>query len=178
MKLKSILSSLLFFTICTFSACELADKPEDIAFDVIVPISFSINDQTVNATGKSYSEVETLDATVNPDVALYSDKIKEFVVNKITYTISGANPTSVTFADGVLKISATDNTIATAGTISLANTAETNLNLNSTGISELATKLLDDKQEIILLQGTLSKTPVTFNITFKFYLTTKADATK
>jgi hypothetical protein len=178
MKLKFILSILLFIALSIFSACELTDKPEDIAFDVIVPVSFSINDQTVNATGKSYSEVETLNAAINPDVAQYSDKIKEFVVNKITYTISGASPTSVNFTNGVLKISATDNTIATAGTISLANTTETSLNLNSAGISELATKLLDDKQEIILLQGTNSRTPVTFKITFKFYLTAKADATK
>ena len=178
MKPSSILSILLFFTILAFASCELTDKPEDVAFDVIVPLSFSINDQTSNATGKSYSEVETLDTTTNPDVALFSSKIKEYIINKITYTISGASPTTESFANGVLKISATDNSIASAGTISLNNTAETNLTLNSAGVSELATKLLDDKQEIILLQGTHSKTPITFKITFKFYLTLKADASK
>ena len=98
-------------------------------------------------------------------------------MNKITYTISAANPTSVTFSNGIIKIASNGTTIATApSVVLLSNNAETELTADASGLNELANLLLDNKQEQIQLQGTLSETPVSFTVVFKFYLTITANA--
>lgn len=176
MKTKSTISILLLIVFGTFSSCDLFDKADDVSFDVTLPLNFSINETADNPTGMSYSDTELLDATSNAEVAKYASKIKEFTVNRITYTISGANPNTVTFTNGQLKVSSTGKTIATASSVSLANSAETELTADTAGFNELASKLLDDKQEMILLNGTLSKTPVAFTVKFNFYVTITANA--
>jgi len=145
-------------------------------FDVTLPLDFSINEGEDNPSGKAYSDSELLDAAANAEIAKYATKVKKFTVNKITYTISGANPNTVLFTNGALKVSSTGKTIATASSVNLANNAETELTADTAGFNELAEKLLDDKQELILLNGTLSKTPVAFFVTFKFYVTITANA--
>jgi Tfp pilus tip-associated adhesin PilY1 len=176
MKTKSLLSILLLITFGTFSSCDLFDKADDISFNATLPLNFSINEGADNPTGMSYSDSELLDATSNSDVAKYASKIKAFKVNKITYTISGANPNTVTFTNGALKVSSTGKTIASVSSASLSNPTETELTADTAGFNELAAKLLDDKQELILLNGTLSKTPVAFSVKFNFYVTITADA--
>jgi hypothetical protein len=176
MKTRWLFSVVCLVALGTFSSCELFDKADDVSFDVTLPLNFSINESADNPSGKAYSDTELLDATKNAEVAKYASKIKEFKVNKITYTISGANPNTVTFTGGTLQVSSTGKTIASASSVSLANTAETELTADAAGFNELAAKLLDDKQELILLNGTLSKTPVAFQVKFNFYVTITANA--
>lgn len=176
MKTKSTLSILFLIVFGTFSSCDLLDKADDVSFDVTVPVIFAIDEAADNPSGMAYSDTQLLNATSDPEVAKYASKIKEFAVNKITYTISGANPNTVNFTNGELKVSSTGTTLASVSSVSLANPAETELTTNTAGLNELAAKLLDDKQEMILLNGTLSKTPVTFTVTFNFYLTITANA--
>jgi len=175
-----MLSASFLIIIGMLSSCNRFDKVEDASFDAILPLTFSIIDSTVPLLGepteRAYTGSELLNAASNADVAAYANKIKAFKVNKISYTISGANPTTVTFTNGVLKVSSTGTTIASVNSISLANTIETQLTSNTAGFNELATKLLDDNQELILLNGTLSKTPVAFSVTFKFYVTVTISA--
>lgn len=176
MKTKSIIPILLLIAFGTFSSCDLFDEADDVSFDITLPLNFSINESADNPGGKAYTDTELLDASSNAEVAKYASKIKEFTVNRITYTISGANPNTVTFTNGQLKVSSTGKTIATASSVSLANSAETDLTADEAGFNELAAKLLDDKQEMILLNGTLSKTPVAFTVKFNFYVTITANA--
>jgi hypothetical protein len=176
MKTKSIITILLLIAFGTFSSCNLFDKADDISFNVTLPLNFTINETADNPSGKAYTDSKLLDAKADAEVAKYASKIKEFKVNKVTYTISGANPNTVTFTNGALKVSSTGKTIATASSASLANTAETELTADTDGFNELATKLLDDKQELILMNGTLSKTPVAFTVKFNFYVTITANA--
>lgn len=164
---------LVFFT---FSSCDLLEKADDISFDTEVPITFMVNEPSSNPTGKSYSEIKTLNVASDPDVAKYASKIKEFKVKKVTYTISWSSPSSVNFTNGTIKMVTGGKTIASAGSISLSNFSETQLTTDSSGLSDLAASLLNDKQEQIQLQGTLSATPVSFNVTFLFYLTITANA--
>lgn len=175
-----MLSALLLIFLGAFSSCNLFDKVEDASFDITLPLTFSISDATVPLLGqpteKAYTGSELLNAASNAEVASFANKIKAFKVNKITYTISGANPNTVTFTNGLLKVSSTGTTIASANAVSLTNTVETVLTSNETGFNELAEKLLDDKQELIQLNGTLSKTPVAFSVTFKFYVTVTISA--
>jgi len=151
-------------------------KASEVDFDISLSLPFLINETAVNPGGKAYSDSKLLDASSDPDVAKYGDKISDFKLNKITYTISGANPGSVQFSNGTLKIASSGKTIATAASVNLSNTAETELTADATGFEELASELLDDNQETIQLQGTLSATPVTFTVNFKFYITVTASA--
>lgn len=176
MKIKSFLSILFLIALATFSSCDLLDNADDVAFDATLPMDFIVNETADSPTGIAYSDSRLLDATSNADVAKYANKIKEIKVNKITYTVSGANPNTVSFTDGVLKISSTGKNIATESSVDLASTAENELTLDTAGLNELSTKLLDDKKEEILLNGTLSKTPVAFTLKVKFYVTITANA--
>jgi len=176
MKANVLSFVLLLFVFGVMSSCDLLDKADDVSFDVTLPLEFVIDENEDNPGGKAYSDTELLDATSDAEVAKYANKIKEFKVNKITYTISGADPNTVIFTDGALKVSSSGKTIATASTVNLSTTSETELTADTAGFNELAAKLLDDKQEMILLNGTLSQTPVSFYVEFKFYVTITANA--
>lgn len=176
MKTKHLFPIVLLLTLSTFTSCELFDKADDVNFDVVLPLEFVIDENEDNPEGASYSDSQLLDATSNPDVAEYANKIKEFKVDRITYTISSADPTSVTFTGGTLQVASNSQIIATASAVSLNNSAETDLTANLDGFNDLAARLLDDKQETVLLNGTLSETPVEFHVTFRFYIKITADA--
>lgn len=176
MKIKHLFPIFLLLALGTFSSCELFDKADDVSFDAELPLNFAVNETAVNPSGKTYTDSKLLDASSDPDVAKYASKIKEFKVNKITYTISGANPSTVLFTNGTLKIASSGKTIASASSVSLSNTSEQELTADTAGFNELASLLLADKQESIQLQGTLSATPVTFTVSFKFHVTITANA--
>ena len=176
MKIKHPFLLLFVLLFGTLTSCELFDKADDVSFDVVLPLEFVIDENADNPDGASYSDTQLLDATSDPDVAKYANKIKEFKVNRITYTISSADLTSVSFTGGSLQVASNSQVIATASAVSLSNTAETDLSANLDGFNDLAERLLDDKQETVLLNGTLSETPVTFHVTFKFYVKITADA--
>lgn len=177
MKTKAQLSILLLIIFSAFSSCDLLDKADDVSFDVTLPVTFVIDETANNPGGMAYADTQLLDATSDPEVAKYASKIKEFKVNKVTYTITpGAGSSTVTFTNGAVKVSSSGKTIASASSVNLSSTAETELTADTAGFNELASKLLDDKQELILLNGTLSKTPVGFSVEFNFYVTITANA--
>lgn len=176
MKIRLIIPVFIILLCIPISSCEEIKKLDDVTFDVTIAVPFVVNETAVNNSGKTYTETKLINATSDPEVAKYANKIDEFKVKKITYTVSNASPNTVTFTNGTLKIVATTKTIASAASVNLASTTETELTADAAGFNELAAKLLDDKQENVQLQGTLSKTPVAFNVTFKFYLTVKASA--
>jgi hypothetical protein len=176
MKNLNLIRLYVFLMFCSFLSCDLIEKADDVSFSATAPISFVVN-ETATSSGQFYSDSRVLNLGSDPEVAKYSSKIKEFKVNKITYTISGANPTSVTFSNGIIKIASNGTTIATApSVVLLSNNAETELSADANGLNILADLLLDNKQEQIQLQGTLSQTPVSFTVVFKFYLTITANA--
>jgi hypothetical protein len=176
MKTKILVYMLLLIVFAAFSSCGLLDKADDVSFDVTLPLDFVINETADNPGGKAYASTKLLDATADPEVAKYASKIKEFKVNKITYTISSVNPAGVTFNSGSIVVSSTGTTIATAGNVALTSVSDVELTANTAGFNELAAKLLDDKKEEIKLQGTFTKTPIAFNLSCKFYVTITANA--
>lgn len=163
----------------TLSACELFNKIDDVTFNVTLPLDFVIDEQLVSQNPVVYSDMAILDATDDPEVAKYKDKIREIKLNKITYEISNfAAPGAVTFANGSLKV-ASGETLATASSISLQNMPETELTaINQPGFNAFAADVLDDKQVAVTLDGTFSETPVAFTLTAHFYVTITADALK
>ncbi|MBK8290037.1 MAG: hypothetical protein IPK96_02825 [Flammeovirgaceae bacterium] len=175
MKLKYIIPLFLLFALGTISSCDLLGNADDVSFEAELPLAFTVDEQADNPSGKSYTDSQLLNASSDPDVAKYASKIKEFKVNRITYRISGATDPLVSFTNGTLKL-ASGKTIATVSSVSLSNTAELELNADTAGFNELASALLSDKQEMVQLQGTLSKTPIKFYVDFTFYTTITANA--
>ncbi|TXH29841.1 MAG: hypothetical protein E6Q96_02845 [Cyclobacteriaceae bacterium] len=173
MKIKHLFPIVLLLTLSTFTSCELFDKADDVTFDVDVPVDFLVN-VTPNSEG-GYTEEKLLDTSTNPDIAEYADKIKEFKVNRITYTITNSNADGTTF-DGSVSIAATGDVLSSVDNISVANTPETDLPANLDGFNDLASRLLEDKQETIMMNGQFSSSTVSFNIKLRFYITVTADA--
>jgi hypothetical protein len=175
MKSKVFIYVLIAIVFGTFSSCDLFDKAGDVSFDVVLPLNFAIDENADNPGGMSYSDTKLLDATTNPDVAKYSSKIKEFKINKVTYTITSVDPSGVTFSNGSVVVTSSGTTIATANSVGLAEMSDVQLNANTDGFNDLAAKLLDDKKENVNLMGTFSKTPIAFNVKFDFYVTVTAN---
>jgi low affinity Fe/Cu permease len=176
MKNLGLLRIFVFLMFCTISSCDLIDKATDVDFSATAPVTYVVNETAISSGGKLYSDTRLLNVASDPEVSKYASKIKAFTVDKITYTISGANPTSVSFSNGIIKMASTGTTIATAGTVSLSNNMETELTTDPAGLKKLTDSLLNSKQEQIQLQGIISQTPVSFTVVFKFYLTINASA--
>jgi len=175
MKIKHLFPIFLLLALGTFSSCDLFDKVDDVTFDGVLPLAFIVNEAAVNSGGKTYTDSKLLDAADEPEIAKYASKIKEFKVNKITYTVSGVSDATVTFTNGTLKVVSSGKTIASASSVNLGTTSEQELTADTAGFNELASLLLADQQELVQLQGTLSKTPIAFTVNFKFYVTVTAD---
>ena len=176
MKIKHLLPILILLALGTVSSCNLLDKADDITFDTELPLKFQVDEIANNPGGKTYVDSKLLDATSDSDVAKYASKIKKITLNKITYSITGASDGSITFTNGTLKVASSGKTIASASSVNLGSSAETELTADTAGFNDLASLLLSDKQELIQLQGTLSKTPVAFTVNCKFFVTITADA--
>src|SRR5215213_3090874 len=155
----------------TFTGCDLFDKADDVKLDTTLPLEFLVNEQAVNPGGKQYASTKTLNALDNADVAKYKDKIKEIKLNRITYIISDYSGTSsVTFTNGSLN--AVSKTLATATSVNLQSSAETELtNIDQAGFDEFAKQIKANKQVDVTVAGTLSATPVAFKITAYFEVT-------
>jgi len=177
MKKFQLLRIIFVLIFCTFSSCDLLDEATEVTFDTTTPITFVVDETAVSPSGIFYSDTRLLDVGSDPEIEKYSKKIKGFTVNKITYKISGAMPASASFMNGVIKIASNGSTIATApGLVSLSNGAETELTTDQNGLKKLTDSLLNTKKEQIKLEGTLSQTPVSFIVVFKFYMTISASA--
>ena len=163
-----------FACIMSSGSC-LSDKVEDIKFDVKLPLEFVVNEAKLSSVPETYTYTKTIDATQNAEVAKYKDKIKEFKVNKITFVVSDyVAPNVVTFTNGALSAASSGKTIASAASVNLQSSTETELTADTAGFNELALLLKDDKSESVKLKGTFSTTPVAFKVTVYFYTTITA----
>jgi hypothetical protein len=173
MKTRKTLMIIAFSLLGAITSCDWLEKATDVDFDTTIPVVYTVNETASNPTGKSYTDTKTLNAVSDAEIAKYADKLKGFTVSKITYAVSGANPTTVTFTNGKL-LTTSGKTIASTASIDLSNSSETELTSDATGINDLTSTLKSTKQASITLQGTLSKTPVAFTLTIKYYLTVTA----
>jgi hypothetical protein len=173
MKIKHLFSVMFLLLLGTFTSCELFDKADDVTFDADVPLDFVI-DVDQESEG-SYTQEALLNAATNPDIAEYADKIKKFKINKVTYTITNSTSDGATFT-GSVAVASSGDVLSSLTNLSVNNTAETDLPANLDGFNDLAEKLLNDKQESVLLNGQFSNVPVSFNLKLRFYFSITADA--
>jgi hypothetical protein len=174
MKILSQLFVVVFFLFGPLTSCDWLEKATNVDFDTTIPVVYTVNETAVSTTGKSYSDTKTLNVTSDAEIAKYANKLKGFSVRKITYTITGATPATVTFSNGKL-LTASGKTISSISSVNLSSSTETELTADATGINDLTSTLVSSKQAGITLQGTLSQTPVAFILTIRFYLTVTAN---
>jgi hypothetical protein len=165
----------------SFTGCDKLDEADDISFDVEFTGTFEIEEQG-DFENKLYSSSMEVDAKSNSKVADYAAKIKSIKINKITYRIANyAAPGAVLFSNGELAFGPAGGAaevVATVGTLNLQTVGanETELDLDETELNIIAADLLDKLKVAIYTEGTLSDTPVAFDVPVKFYCTITANA--
>jgi hypothetical protein len=191
MKKTLKIMGLLFIT-AAFVTCDALEEADDVTFEEDFEIIFHA-DENGNGVGVAYKDLQTLDFASNTDIAPYLNKIKDIEVTRVTYRITGyqedpnADPpcTNVVMTNGFAKFGQVGTLeeielgafAATAAGVNLqATTAETDLTINAAQFKALADLLLDEKKANIYSVGTLSCTPIQFNVVATFYVTITANA--
>lgn len=173
----SILSAL------AIGSCDLLDKADDVNFDTTLEETINITEES-EGTNVAYGETITLDATSDPDINEYKNKITEFKVNKVSYQIvSYDGPSNATFSGTIAFGDVSTTTPTVSAVISnfnfqTANAAQTifDLPINQADIDKIAGLLKDDKAVKIYLNGTLSSTPLYCTALVILEVSVKADA--
>lgn len=182
----------LLFISAAFVTCDALEEADDIDLHPTFELIF-FADENGNGVSVAYKDLQTLDFASNGDIAPYLDKIKAIEITKVTYKITGyqedatANPpcTNVVMTNGFAKFGRVGTLeeielgsyAATAAGVNLQSTgSESELNINAAQFKALADLLLDEKKANIYSVGTLSCTPIQFNVVAKFYVTVTANA--
>jgi len=164
-------------------SCDLLDKADDVSFNTVLEedISAAENYEGINVP---YDEVITLDATTDPDIKEYKDKITGIKINKISYKITSFDGVPGSTFNGELAFGDASTSASTvAATISNLNLqaahssgTEFELTIDQADINEIQAMLQSDKAVKIYLEGTLTQTPVYFTVHIILDVTVEADA--
>jgi hypothetical protein len=191
MKKTLKIMGLLLIT-AAFVTCDALEEADDVTFHADLEIIF-VADENGEGVGVPYDDLQTLDFADNSEIAPYLDKIKDIEITRVTYRITGyqedpnADPpcTNVVMTNGFAKFGKVGTLeeitlgsfAATAAGVNLQSTvSETDLTIDPAQFKALADLLLDDKKANIYSVGTLSCTPIQFNVVSKFYVTITANA--
>lgn len=153
-----------------FSACNL----ETITFHSTLHQTIYV-DETTGAKNKAYADTIVLDATTDSDIQKYKSKIRSFKVNTIQYTIGNYDGPPNCIFNGSISFGDQDaNTADFAANVTDLNVSETFANatvmsveVTDEDVATINSLLKSDKAVKIYLNGTLSQTPVTFDINIK-----------
>lgn len=178
MKNHTLLLAALAFAILSLASCEL----DDVSFDSTLEENILVIEES-EGTNVAYEETIVLDATTDPDINKYKSKIKGFKIRKLSYQIVNYNGQpavfngSLSFGDAsqtspIVLASVTNLDIQQAYNLSQVY----ELSLNQADIDKIAALLKEDKAVKIYLTGTLSQTPVTFEVNVIMDVTVEADA--
>jgi hypothetical protein len=171
--------TIVALSILSFPGCSLFDKVDDISFNSSLTEYLEVID---NSTGQNvaYSETIVIDATTDPDVNKYLDKIKGFTLQKLTYQIVGVSNTAPgTLFSGNMSFGAiSSGTPSVAVTITNLDVNDLStvheLTINQSDINTINSLLKTDKAVKFYLTGTLSQTPV--NLLIEIIMDVKVDA--
>lgn len=181
--LKTVGLVLLVSFTTLFASCDLFEDADDIDFDATLEETITITEESTG-TNVAYAETIILDATADPDIDEYKDKITGFTIKKISYQVTSYDGPSLCTFSGTLAFG--DASLAT----STVSATITNLNLQQAFTSaqvfdltfsqgdadKIAALLKDDKAVKIYLNGTLSQTPVFCTVRVIADVSVKADA--
>jgi len=149
---------------------------ETIDLSTSQSVVFSINETTVNSSGKDYEVTAPIDIRSNPELLNYLKLIETVEINHIEYTVSESSAEDISLNNGVIKTSA-ELDVVKARSIPFSNTSGTGeFNLNPPGVNDLSTRLKGTGYDNLKLFGRLTRTPLTCTVTVTFHMHVKARA--
>jgi hypothetical protein len=161
----------LLFGLCLlFSQCQDDDT---VLLSITQPVVFSINEATVNSSGKDFEITASIDIRNNTDLIDYLNKVETIEINLIDYTISGSSSADISLINGIVETSSGLN-VTDARQILFTNNSTGEFNLQPPGINDLSTRLKGSGHDNLKLLGRLTRTPFTCTLTVNFHLTLKA----
>lgn len=168
-----------------FAGCDLFDKVDDVTIEIEIHHTFEITED-FDSDGEpvSYSDIGTIDATKDADFDKYKDKIKEFTVHSVEYTVTDyAAEGEVIFSNGMGTFYAqgsTANALAEAGitiqSVQASQGGAFTLDYTTAGLEAIANQLESVHKVDFEVAGTFSHTPVYFNVPVTLKCTIVADA--
>jgi hypothetical protein len=169
----------------TLLGCDKLEEADDVEFDIEVEVIF-VTDENGEFSNVTYvGDPVTLSIAGNSQIQQYADKIKEIRIKKIEYSITGyaAEPpgTQVTFSDGIMFYAsvgaANASILSTVASVNLATASGVyELPIDEDAFADLGAILLEEHEATIYTAGTLTSTPVQFNVPTTFTITVVADA--
>jgi len=181
LKAHSAVALVLISTL--FTACDLLDKADDVSFDATVDETIIVTEEN-EGTNVSYNKIVTLDATADPDINKYKNKLSGFTVKKVSYQVTNFNgPESARFSGTMSFGEASQTTATVAVTVTNLNLQQAfnsgqvlDLPINQADVDAIAGMLKNDKAVKLYLDGLLSATPLTCSIKVILDVSVKADA--
>jgi hypothetical protein len=181
LKAIGVVAMISFATL--FTSCDLFEDADDIDFDATLEETITVTEESTG-TNVAYAETILLDATSDPDIDEYKDKITGFTVKKISYQVTSYDGPSLctfsgtlAFGDASLATSTVSATITNLNLQQAYTSAQVfDLTFNQADTDKIAALLKDDKAVKIYLNGTLSQTPVYCTIRVIVDVSVKADA--
>jgi hypothetical protein len=182
-----LLRSLLGLTLVAFTllGCDKLEEADDVEFDIEVEVLFLVDENAQGSNVTYPGDPVTLSIAGNAQIQQYADKIKEVRIKKIEYSIAGyaAEPpgTAVTFSNGIMFYAsigaASADILTTVESVNLATSSGVHeLPVDEDSFADLGALLLEEHEATIFTSGTLSSTPVQFNVPTTFTITIVADA--
>jgi hypothetical protein len=168
MKMSIVWRVLFVFLASTFIfACK---DDEDVAFDVTIPVTYTVDETATSSIGKSFSIPGTLNALDNAQVTKYKDKIKNVYITKINYSISDvtvSTTTNLSRIDVMLKGSLDPVASETSSQVLATKTDTEMTEYNDFEFAKLADQIKYNQTAQASIVTSVSKTPVKFTITLK-----------
>ncbi len=181
--LKARSAAVLALITTLFTACNLLDKADDVSFDATVDETIIVTEEN-EGTNVSYNKIVTLDATADPDINKYKNKLSGFTIKKVCYQVTNYDGPEGARFSGTLSFGEASQTTATvAATITNLNLQQAfnagqvlELPVNPADVDAIAGMLKNDKAVKLYLDGLLSATPLTCSIKVILDVSVKADA--
>ncbi len=177
--MKLLKLSPLVLLVFFFSGCDLFEDAADVNFNRVLTASINVN---AGPDDQSVSDMVLIDAETDSEVQQYTDKIKEFKVNSITYSLSNyEGPSPCQFTNGTMRFSQSPtnpgNLVASVSSLDLSTASGQEIDLGAAEniTNEIESFLKDGRKVYVYVEGNLSDTPASFTVQISFDITVTAN---
>lgn len=184
---KHALTAGLVSLMFVVTACDWFDKVDDVNFQVILKENILV-EEDATATNAEYDYTSVMEASDDAEVQKYLRKIKNFDVSSISFSIIGYDAPNATapvaITDASIAFSAksesTPSIVASIANVNLADAFASGeaieVPLEDADFAQIEAWLESDKGVKVYANGTLSETPVTFEVNVMVKVKVKAEA--
>ncbi|WP_299106631.1 hypothetical protein [uncultured Winogradskyella sp.] len=176
MKITTKVGVLLLLMVTAFSCDDLDELTEfDVTEDFSTTFNVSITEDS-EGEPQSFTQTSTLDITVNQVIQDNLDLIQDISLNELTYEItnfSGAE--DATLSDGVITFGTSTVSIANIN-LQQSDIDNTIYTINDTSVfNAIADELENNSMISVTVSGTVSETPVVFDVLVNADITATID---